>query len=146
MREEEREKKEERADRNRSPSTIARTRVETPHSDPFRRHRNRSSRRFPQRTVQIKPMIKARFVGSSLPMTQRRAGLFAETPGLSPLRYLVSKLATNKCGEERKCVAVMDVKLDDQFASRFPQNSQGASWMECWQNGLVHCTGHVMLQ
>ena len=57
-------------------------------------------------------MIKARFVGSSLPMTQRRAGLFAETPALSPLRYLVSKLATNKCGEERKCVAVMDVKLD----------------------------------
>ena len=42
-------------------------------------------------------------------MTQK-GELYAGTPGLPALRYLVSKFATNKCGEERKCVEVMDVK------------------------------------
>ena len=85
-------------------------------------------------------MIKARLVGKEFGNETRKGDLFAGTPGPSAPRYLVSKLATNMCGEERKCVGMMDVKgvfymvvLDDTFSSRFPWKTQGASWMECWQ-------------
>ena len=98
-------------------------------------------------------MIKARLVGKEIADDTKKEELFAGTPGLLALRYLVSKLATNRYGEERICARVMDAKvlsykvvLDDPFSSRFPQKAEGASWMECWQNGWDHCTGHVMLQ
>ena len=55
-------------------------------------------------------MIKARMVGKKFADETKKAELFTGTPGLSALRYLVSKLATNMCGEERKRVGVMDVK------------------------------------
>ena len=86
-------------------------------------------------------MIKARLVEKEFADETRKGELFAGTPGPSAPRYLVSKFATNTCGEERKCVGVMDVKsvffymvvLDDTFSSRFPWKIQGASWMECWK-------------
>ena len=56
-------------------------------------------------------MIKARLVEKEFGNETRKGELFARTPGPSAPRYLVSKLATDMCGEERKCVGVMDVKI-----------------------------------
>ena len=53
-----------------------------------------------------KPMIKARLVGKEFNDDTEKGELFAGTPGLPALRYLESKLATHKDGEERKCVGV----------------------------------------
>ena len=55
-------------------------------------------------------MIKARFVGKEFADDTKKGELFAGTPGLPALRYLLSKLATCSHGEARSSVAVMDVK------------------------------------
>ena len=60
--------------------------------------------------IMTKPMIKARLVEKEFADETRKGELFAGTPGPSAPRYLVFKFATNMCGEERKCVGVMDVK------------------------------------
>ena len=55
-------------------------------------------------------MIKARLLEKEFADDIKKGELFAATPGLPALRYIVTKLATNKCGEERTCVGLMDVK------------------------------------
>ena len=55
-------------------------------------------------------MIKALLVGKEIADDTKKGELFAGTSGHPALRYLLSKLAGNTCGEERKCVRVMDVK------------------------------------
>ena len=59
--------------------------------------------------IMTKPMIKARLVEKEFADETRKGELFAGTPGPSTPQYLVFKFATNMCGEERKCVGVMDV-------------------------------------
>ena len=105
------------------------------------------------KSTKTEPMIKARMVGKEFADETKKAELFAGIAGLSALRYRVSKLATNMCGEERKGVGLMDVKSAflygrgrrPFFLSRFPQKTQGANWKERWQNWWDHRTGHVML-
>ena len=46
--------------------------------------------------TKTKPMIKARFVGKEFADDTKKGELFAGTPGLPALRYLVSKLATSQ--------------------------------------------------
>ena len=55
-------------------------------------------------------MITFYWVGGKVADDTKKGELFAGTPGPLALRYFVSKLATNMCDEERKCVGVMDVK------------------------------------
>ena len=55
------------------------------------------------------PMTMGALVGKEYADDTKRVELFAGTPGRPALRYLVSKLATTTCGEERKCARVMDV-------------------------------------
>ena len=59
--------------------------------------------------TKTKPMTMGALVGKEYADDTKRVELFAGTPGLPALRYLVSKLATTTCGEERKCARVMDV-------------------------------------
>ena len=56
------------------------------------------------------PMIKAPLVGKEFADDTKKGELFAGTPGLPALRYLVSTLATNTCDEARRCVGVVEVK------------------------------------
>ena len=53
---------------------------------------------------------EARLVEKEFADTTKKGELFAGTPWLPALRCSVSKLATNKRGEERKCVGVMNAK------------------------------------
>ena len=59
-------------------------------------------------STKTKPLIKARLVGKEFADDTKKGELFAGMLGLPALRYFVSKLATNKCGEERKGVATED--------------------------------------
>ena len=55
-------------------------------------------------------MIKARLVGQEFADSTMRGELFAGTPGLPALRYLISKLATVSPGREKMSLAILDIK------------------------------------
>ena len=97
--------------------------------------------------TETRPMIKARLVEKEFADDTKKRELFAGTPGLPALRYLVSKVATKTCGEERKFVAVMDVNSAFLYgrARRPIFIEKEPFWMECWQNWWDHCTEHMML-
>ena len=56
------------------------------------------------------PVIKARLVGQEFADSTMRGELFAGTPGLPALRYLISKLATVSPGREKMSLAILDIK------------------------------------
>ena len=55
-------------------------------------------------------VLKARLVGREFADNTLRGELFAGTPGLSSLRYMVSRAATTQDSWEPKSIAIMDVK------------------------------------
>ena len=58
---------------------------------------------------QEKPNYRARLVGREI-KTDERPDLFAATPPLESLRYIVSKCASNQLGSKRFCILSSDIK------------------------------------
>ena len=56
-----------------------------------------------------KPNYRARLVGREI-KTDERPDLFAATPPLESLRYIVSKCASNQVGSRRYCILSSDIK------------------------------------
>ena len=55
------------------------------------------------------PNYRARLVGREI-KTDDRPDLFAATPPLESLRYIVSKCASNRAGSKRYCILSSDIK------------------------------------
>ena len=55
------------------------------------------------------PNYRARLVGREI-KTDERPDLFAATPPLESLRYIVSKCASNQVGSQRYCILSSDIK------------------------------------
>ena len=81
---------------------------------------------------QSSPVIKARLVGQEFADSTMRGELFAGTPGLPALRYLISKLATVSPGRERMSLAILDIRVLFCMAKR-----AGKSQLTCLQRILV---------